>query len=387
MPSALGPARKLLSVLDEKKAGEMCREMLARAGITVNGDAPWDLQVHDERLWARVMREGSLGLGDAYVEGWWDSPSLDQLFDRVFRARLDREVTSNWVFVAHVVRARIFNTQALRPFEIAERHYDIGNDLYEAMLDSSMAYTCGYWRDGGDLEQAQEAKLELVCRKLGLRQGMRVLELGCGWGSFAFHAARKHGVSVTAYNVSKEQVAWINARKGDLPIDVRLDDYRKATGTYDAVVSIGLMEHVGPKNYRAYMELVDRCLAPDGVALVHTIASNRERDRIDPWFDRHIFPHAAFPSLGRLTTAMEEILVVEDIQNLGEHYDPTLMAWWQRFDDAWPRLRARYGDSFYRMWKFYLQVSAATFRSRFMQLYQVVFTKQGAKYPHGARAV
>ncbi|HUQ07255.1 MAG TPA: cyclopropane fatty acyl phospholipid synthase [Kofleriaceae bacterium] len=387
MPAALKPARKLLSVLDDKKAGEMCREMLARAGITVGGDAPWDIQVHDERLWARVMREGSLGLGDAYVEGWWDTPALDQAFDRVFRARLDREVTSNWVFVAHVVRARLFNTQALRPFEIAERHYDIGNDLYEAMLDKSMAYTCGYWRDGGDLDQAQEAKLELVCKKLGLRQGMRVLELGCGWGSFAFHAARKHGVSVTAYNVSKEQVAWINARKGDLPIEVRLDDYRKATGTYDAVVSIGLMEHVGPKNYRAYMELVDRCLAPDGVALVHTIASNRERDRIDPWFDRHIFPNAAFPSLGRLTAAVEEILVVEDIHNIGEHYDPTLMAWWQRFDAAWPQLRARYGDTFYRMWKFYLLVSAATFRARYQQLYQIVFTKPGAKHPRGARAV
>jgi cyclopropane-fatty-acyl-phospholipid synthase len=381
------PARKLLSVLDEKKAGELCREMLARAGITVGGDAPWDITVHDERLWTRVLREGSLGLGDAYVDGWWDTPALDQCFDRVFRARLDREVTSNWVFVAHVVRARLFNPQALRPFEIAERHYDIGNDLYEAMLDRSMAYTCGYWRDAADLDKAQEAKLELVCKKLGLKEGMRILELGCGWGSFAFHAARKHRVSVTAYNVSKEQVSWIQARKGDLPIDVHLDDYRKAAGTYDAVVSIGLMEHVGPKNYRSYMELVDRCLTPDGVAVVHTIGSNRTRDRIDPWFDRHIFPNAAFPSLGRLTDAMEDILVPEDMQNIGEHYDPTLMAWWQNFDAAWPQLRARYGDRFYRMWKFYLLVSAATFRSRFMQLYQIVFTKQGARQPPGVRAV
>jgi len=385
--TALSPAKKLLSVLDDRKAAELCRDALARAGITVGGDAPWDMKVHDERLWVRVLREGSLGLGDAYVEGWWDTPALDQFFDRVFRARLDREVTSNWVFVAHVVRARLFNPQALRPFEVATRHYDIGNDLYEAMLDRSMAYTCGYWRDQADLDAAQEAKLELVCKKVGLRPGMRVLELGCGWGSFAFHAAKKHGVSVVAYNVSKEQVAWMQARKGTLPIEVHLDDYRHASGTFDAVVSIGLMEHVGPKNYRAYMELVDRCLAADGAALVHTIGSNRSRDRIDPWFDRHIFPNAAFPSLGRLTDAMEEILVPEDVHNLGEHYDPTLMAWWQRFDAAWPTLRARYGDRFYRMWKFYLLVSAATFRSRFMQLYQIVFTRQGAPQPRGARAV
>lgn len=380
------PARKLLSAFDERKAADLGRELLAQAGITVGGDAPWDLQVHDERLWPRILREGNLGLGEAYMDGWWDSPALDQFFDRVLRARLDREVRDNWVFLAQAVRARLFNSQAVRPFEVAERHYDIGNDLYEAMLDRRMAYTCGYWKDAADLDGAQEAKLELVCHKLGLRPGMRVLELGCGWGSFAAYAAERHGVEVTAYNVSREQVAWIRERHAGRPIDVRLADYRTATGVFDAVVSIGLMEHVGPKNYRAYMEVVDRCLAPDGVAFVHTIGSNRSRDRIDAWFDRYIFPNAAFPSLGRLTDAMEELLVPEDVHNIGEHYDPTLMAWWRNFDEAWPRLRARYGDRFYRMWKYYLLGSAASFRARFLQLFQVVFTRQGTAHPIRARA-
>ncbi len=384
--SAVSSARKLLGVLDERRAGELCKEALARAGVTVGGDAPWDLQVHDERLWTRILRDGSLGFGDAYVDGWWDAPAVDQLLDRVFRARLDREVTGNLVFLAHTVRARLFNPQAFRPFEIAERHYDIGNDLYEAMLDRRMVYTCGYWKGARELDAAQEAKLDLVCRKLGLGRGMRVLELGCGWGGFAAFAAERYGAQVTAYNVSKEQVAWINERHRHLPIDVRLDDYRRATGTYDAVVSIGLMEHVGPKNYRAYMELVDRCLAPGGVAFVHTIGSNRSRDRIDPWFDRHIFPNAAFPSLGRLTDAMEELLVPEDVQNLGEHYDPTLMAWHRNVEAAWPRLEARYGARFRRMWTYYLLASAATFRSRFLQLFQLVFTRQGTPQPPGARA-
>ena len=379
-------AKKLLSVLDERRAAELCREMMARADINVGGDRPWDMQVHDERLWTRVLRDGHLGLGEAYVDGWWDVPALDQLFTKLVAARLDREVRNNWGLIAHTVRARVFNLQTARPFEVAERHYDIGNDLYEAMLDRRMLYTCAYWKDAKTLDAAQEAKLDLVARKIGLRPGMRILDLGCGWGSFSSWAAER-GAKVVAYNVSKEQVAWARDRYANLPIEFRLDDYRRATGTYDAIVSIGLMEHVGPKNYRGYMELVDRCLAPEGVAFVHTIASNRTREAADAWFDKYIFPNAVFPTLGRLADAMEDILVPEDVHNIGEHYDPTLVAWWQNFDAAWPRLRERYGDRFYRMWRYYLLVSAAMFRSRFHQLYQIVFTRQGTRQPPTVRSV
>ncbi|MCA9676136.1 MAG: cyclopropane fatty acyl phospholipid synthase [Myxococcales bacterium] len=379
------PARKLLSVLDDRTAHDLWTGMLADAGVTVGGDAPWDLTIHDDRLFTRVARDGHLGLGEAYVDGWWDAPRVDQLLERVLRARLDREVRDSWVLMAHAVRARIFNAQLSRPREVAERHYDIGNDLYEVMLDRRLAYTCGYWKDAANLDDAQEAKLDLVCRKLGLRRGMRVLELGSGWGSFASFAAERYGVEVVAYNVSTEQVAWAREHYGHLPIDFHLEDYRNAAGTFDAVVSIGLMEHVGPKNYRAYMELVERCLTPDGVALIHTIGSNRTRDYADPWFDRYIFPNAVFPTLGRLADAMEDTLVPEDVHNIGPHYDRTLMAWWERFDAGWPRLRDRYGDRFYRMWKYYLLCSAATFRARFLQLYQVVMTRQCAPQPRGAR--
>jgi cyclopropane-fatty-acyl-phospholipid synthase len=383
MPST---ARKLLSALDDRRAAEICIDVIENAGVKVNGQDPWDLTVHDDRLWMRILRDGHLGFGEAYMDGWWDSPSIDQMNDRMFRARVDREVRSNWVLIASALRAKIFNPQAARPFEIAEKHYDIGNDLYEAMLDKRMAYTCGYWREAKDLDAAQEAKLDLVCKKIGLRPGMRVLELGCGWGSFASFAAERYGATVSAYNVSKEQVAWINEKYAHLPITTHLDDYRHANGTFDAVVSIGLMEHVGPKNYRAYMELVDRTLAPDGVAFVHTIASNRPSAHTDPWFDRYIFPHAVFPTLGGLGAAMDDLLVPEDVHNIGQHYDPTLMAWWRNFDAAWPRLKDRYGDRFYRMWKYYLLTSAATFRSRLLQLYQLVFTRQPTPHPRGARS-
>ncbi len=380
MPNA---AQKLLSTFDTARANELFRELLAAAGVTVNGPEPWDIQVHDERFFARILRDGSVGLGESFVEGWWDCAALDQMSDRVLRARLDKVIRESWVLVAHVLRARLFNMQALaRAFEVGERHYDLGNQLYEAMLDPRMVYTCAYWKDARTLAEAQEAKLDLVCRKLDLQPGMRVLELGCGWGSFAGFAAEKYGVEVVGYTVSKAQAEWARARYAGLPIELRLEDYRGATGAFDRVVSIGLMEHVGPKNYRGYMELVERTLAPDGVAFVHTIGGNRARGQIDPWYHKYIFPNAVLPTLGQLTSAMDEVLITEDVQNIGPHYDPTLMAWFANFDAAWPQLRGgRLDDKFYRMWKYYLLTSAAGFRARYLQLYQLVMTRIGSPQP------
>lgn len=378
--------QKLLSSFDPRRAQDICRELLASADIIVGGDRAWDIQVHDDRLWSRVLRDGTLGAGEAYEEGWWDTPELDQFSDRVQRVRLGEALRESWTIVAHVVRARLLNMQSItRSFHNGQRHYDIGNDLYEAMLGGRLLYTCAYWPDARTLDEAQDAKLDLVCRKIGLRPGMRILDLGCGWGGFAAFAAERYQVSVTGITVAQEQVRWAREHYAHLPIDIRLDDYRNATGTYDAVVSIGLMEHVGWKNYRSYMELVDRLLAPAGVAFVHTIAGNHPRMHIDPWFDRYIFPNAVLPTLPRITAAMEDIFICEDVHNIGEDYDHTLMAWWKNFDAAWPRLRAAYGDAFYRRWKYYLLVSAGAFRSRSQQLFQIVMTRPGTRSPRGRR--
>jgi cyclopropane-fatty-acyl-phospholipid synthase len=378
--------QKLLSSLDPRRAQDVCRDLLASAGVTVGGDQPWDLQVHDDRVWSRVLRDGTLGAGEAYMEGWWDAPALDQLIDRVMRVRLGETLRENWTIVAHAVRARILNLQSItRSFDNGHRHYDIGNDLYEAMLGGRLLYTCAYWPNAKTLEEAQDAKLDLVCRKIGLAPGMRVLDLGCGWGGFAAFAAERYQVSVTGFTVAQEQVKWARDHYAHLPIDIRHDDYRNATGTYDAVVSIGLMEHVGWKNYRGYMELVDRLLAPGGAAFIHTIAGNRPRAHLDPWFDKYIFPNAVLPTLARLTAAMEGLFVPEDVHNIGEDYDLTLMAWWQKFDAAWPTLRAAYGDAFYRRWKYYLLASAGAFRARAQQLFQIVMTRPGTPAPRGRR--
>jgi cyclopropane-fatty-acyl-phospholipid synthase len=377
--------KKVFSSLDTRRARELCGDLLAHADIHLDGDRPWDIQIHDDRLWTRILRDGSLGFGESFVDGWWDSAALDQTVDRLCRAHLRDHVKDSWVLIAHAVKARLLNMQSTtRSVGNGQHHYDIGNDLYEAMLDPRMLYTCAYWHGADNLNDAQTRKLELVATKIGLRPGMKILDLGCGWGGFAAYAAER-GATVTGFTVSAEQVAWAKAKYAHLPVDFRQEDYRNATGSYDAVVSIGLMEHVGPKNYRGYFELVDRVLAPGGVAFVHTIGGNKTTAHIEPWFDRYIFPNAVLPTLAAIVSAAQGLFIVEDVHNIGEHYDPTLMAWWKNFDAAWPKLEARYGKAFYRMWKYYLLGCAGGFRARETQLFQLVFTRQGTSAPSGRR--
>jgi cyclopropane-fatty-acyl-phospholipid synthase len=380
--------KKVFSSLDTRRARDLCGDLLAHADIHLDGDRPWDIQIHDDRLWTRILRDGSLGFGESFVDGWWDSAALDQTIDRLCRAHLRDHVKDSWVLIAHAVKARLLNMQSTtRSVGNGQHHYDIGNDLYEAMLDPRMLYTCAYWHGADNLDDAQTRKLELVATKIGLKPGMKILDLGCGWGGFAAYAAER-GATVTGFTVSAEQVRWAKAKYAHLPVsavDFRQEDYRNATGSYDAVVSIGLMEHVGPKNYRGYFELVDRVLAPGGVAFVHTIGGNKTTTHIEPWFDRYIFPNAVLPTLAAIVSAAQGLFIVEDVHNIGEHYDPTLMAWWKNFDAAWPKLEARYGKAFYRMWKYYLLACAGGFRARETQLFQLVFTRQGTSAPSGRR--
>lgn len=376
-------ARALVAPTDDvRKAEQLLRPLIEAAGVEINGSAPHDLQLHDRRMYQRVLRQGSLGFGEAYVDGWWDAEALDQCLGKLLEANLKEKVRGNMVLLAHAFKSRVLNMQAIgRAFEVGEKHYDIGNDLYQAMLDARMVYTCGYWREATDLDAAQEAKLDLVCRKIGLQPGMRVLELGCGWGSFARFAAERYGATVVGYTVSRAQIELGRETCAGLPVDLRLADYRDASGQFDAVVSIGIMEHVGHKNYRSYMEVADRCLAPDGVAFVHTIAGNISRTLIDPWIHKYIFPNALLPSLAQLGRAMEGLFFVEDLHNIGPDYDLTLMAWFENFERAWPSLQSRYDERFYRIWKYYLLQCAAGFRTRHTQLFQLVLNRPGSRQP------
>jgi cyclopropane-fatty-acyl-phospholipid synthase len=371
----------LIPSVSVSQAERIVRNLLESADIEVGGRRPHDIQVHNPAFYTRALRDGRLGVGESYMDGEWDAESLDEFIAKLLWGRLNEKV-SDWRTVLYVAASRATNLQnATRVFQAGERHYDIGNDLYTAMLGKSMSYTCAYWANAKTLDDAQFAKLDLICRKVGLEPGMKVLELGCGWGTFAKFAAENYGVEVTGYTVSKEQVALGRELCKGLPVDLRLEDYRNARGAYDRVISIGMMEHVGYKNHRAYFETADRCLKSDGIAFVHTIGSNVSQRIIDSFFHKYLFPNALIPSLAQINTAMEGLFVPEDVHNIGEHYDPTLMAWNANFEAAWPSLKKSYDERFYRLWRFYLLSSAGSFRARFTQLYQVVMTREGRPQP------
>jgi cyclopropane-fatty-acyl-phospholipid synthase len=352
--------------------------LLASAGIRVNGSNPWDLRVHDERFFERVLAYGSLGVGESYMDGWWDTEALDVLLERIQLADLPSKVRG-WSLLWLAAKGRFFNLQSRsKSTDVAEAHYDLGNDLYEAMLDSRMQYTCAYWKNAADLNEAQLNKLELICRKLGVSAGMSVLELGGGFGGLAQYLAREYGCQVVSYNISHEQVRYARSLCEGLPVRFEEKDYRAAgnePAPFDRVVSIGLCEHIGYKNYRSFLKLAHGLLKPCGLFLLHTIGGNASYTSTDAWIDKYIFPNGMIPSIAQLGRAAEHLWVVEDWHNFGPDYDRTLMSWWDNFNAAWPKLRDKYGERFYRMWKFYLMSSAASFRTRRLQLWQLVLSK------------
>ena len=363
-------------------AEALVRELFTLAGIEVDGPGPGDIHVHNPRFYGRLLRDASIGLGESYMDGWWDTHALDVLIEKILRAGLQDRVTGSWRLRLLTAKAIALNLQShARSGRSVEAHYDIGNDLYTRMLDPRMVYTCAYWKNAATLAEAQEAKLDLVCRKLGLEPGMRLLDLGCGWGGLAAFAAEKYGCSVVGVTLSKDQQALGSEMWGHLDVDLRLADYRDVSGTFDRVASIGMMEHVGPKNHRLMMEVVHRSLAEDGIALVHTISGNRTRRHGTPFVEKHIFPNAVSPSLAQLGPAMEGLFVLEDLQNIGPDYDLTLLAWWENFDRAYPDLEDAYDERFYRMWRFYLLGAAGAARARDAQLFHLVLTKPGRRQP------
>jgi cyclopropane-fatty-acyl-phospholipid synthase len=363
------------SFLPQNHAGFLERRyarMLARAGIRINGARPWDLRVHDPRFFRRLLWGGTLGLGDSYVEGWWDAARLDSFFERLIRARIDHGFFNLPRLLGDAAAALRNAQDRMRARRVGEVHYDLSNSFYAAMLDARMVYTCGYWRVAKTLDAAQEAKLELVCAKIGLERGMRVLDVGCGWGSFARYAAERYGATVVGVTISREQAALAREHCRGLPVEIREQDYRDVRERFDRVVSLGMFEHVGRKNYRTYFETARRCLADDGLFLLHTIGLNEHGAGIDPWVTRHIFPNSEIPTLARVVAAIDRLFVVEDLHNFGSDYAPTLLSWYANFERHWPAFAAEFPSSFERLWKYYLLMFAGVFRGRGLQLWQFV---------------
>lgn len=360
---------------------ELAAALLAEADVRIDGGRPWDLQVRHPDVLSRILARGSLGLGESYMDGWWDCEQVDEFISRVLRAQLHRRVGHPGELVA-LLKAKLVNLQSTtRSWQVGREHYDLGNDLYERMLDPTMAYSCGYWAAAGTLEQAQEAKLDLICRKLGLQPGMRLLDIGCGWGSLMRFAAKHYGVECIGLTVSREQAKWGAEKAAGLPVRFELTDYRlfnpDGVERFDRIASVGMFEHVGQKNYRGYFAVARRSLKEDGLFLLHSIGKNESGGAIDPWINKYIFPNGSLPSMQEIAAASERDFIIEDWHSFGADYDRTLMAWHARFEAAWPDLLPRYGPRFYRMWRYYLLCCAGTFRARDNQLWQVVLSPRG----------
>lgn len=364
----------------ERKLGQI----LAKADIEIDGNRSWDIKVNERRFFRRFLSEGSLGLGESYMDGWWDCDDLEGMIFRIIHSNLvaELDVRKRPSLAWFALQAKLMNMQSLaRAFEVGIKHYDLGNDLFKAMLDKRMVYTCAYWKEADNLDDAQLAKLDLVCKKLGLKSGQRILDIGCGWGGLLKHAAEEYGASGVGVTVSKEQAEYAREVCKGLPIEIRLADYRTVDEKFDHIASICMIESVGYKNLRTYMEVVRRCLKGDGLFLLQAIGMNTAQTEGDPWFNKYIFPNAMNPSPAQLTKAFEGLLVLEDWHCFADDYYRTVMAWHQNFIEHWPQLKDKYGERFFRMWHYYLQAGAAGFHGRLTVLWQIVLSVRG--FPEG----
>ncbi|MEM7778157.1 MAG: cyclopropane fatty acyl phospholipid synthase [Pseudomonadota bacterium] len=365
-------------------------EICSTAGISIDQHRPWDLRVHNADFYDRVLADGSLGLGEAYMLGWWDADDLFGFFERLLSAgRTSDRKNIGWRTTFAFLKARLVNVQTKSQARtLADAHYNLSNELFERMLGPSMAYSCGYWTGASDLDDAQFAKYDMICRKLQLEPGERLLDIGCGWGGFARYAARNYDVEVIGLTISSEQAAYARALCAGLPIEINCCDYREFDqryhdGSIDKVASIGMIEHVGYRNYRKMFEVVCGALRPRGLFLLHNIGSAVSTEVGDPWLNTYIFPGGVLPSMKQLSEAAERLFILQDVQNIGVHYTPTLRAWHENFEAYWSsddRTEDRpqvWGscEVFYRMWRYYLLCCAAEFRTGGSQVWQSVYAK------------
>ena len=358
-----------------------CKKQLERifdaADIKIGGTRPWDIHIHKPIVFRRAITEGNLGLGESYMDGLWDCDDLEEFVFRLISSKADEKIVAPVMFIGKWI-GKTYNLQhPSRAYTVGETHYNTGNDLFKAMLDTRMIYSCGYWKDADTLEEAQEKKLRLIFDKLQLQPGMHLLDIGCGWGGAARFAAEHYNVSVTGITISTEQAKFAREQCAGLPVTIELADYRKQQGSFDRIYSIGMFEHVGYKNYRNYFDLASRCLKPDGLTLLHTVGCNTPCTIGDPWSSKYIFPNSMLPSASQITKTYEGLFMLEDWHVFTYDYSLTLKAWHENFEQQWPVLRSSYSERFHRMWRYYLLSFSGAFRSRSIQLWQVLLSKNG----------
>lgn len=357
------------------KAEQFTKKVMSRAGISLNGNLPWDIQVHDDRFFDCVYQSASEGLGNSYVQGYWDSDDPSETLGRFIAVGARRSVKGA---VAH--NMLITREEQIRSLEVVDSHYEAKNGLYTNMLDPYMQYSCALWHDETQsLAEAQINKMLLIGQKLDLQPGDHVLDIGCGWGGLPKFLAENFGCRVTGINLAQHHIDFAQQNMSHKNVKVIKLDYRDIQDKYDKIYCIGVSEHFGLHNYKQFMHIVHNHMKPNGIFLLHTIGENVTRPQADPWITKNIFPNGYIPSLSLVSQCAEGIFVTEDVHNFNTSYDKTLLAWDKNFQEQWNSIRSLHPEldsrEFYRMWRYYLNFCAGGFRKRCTQLYQFVFTR------------
>ncbi|MGY1683784.1 cyclopropane fatty acyl phospholipid synthase [Geodermatophilus sp. SYSU D01176] len=353
------------------------RRLLRAADIVIGGDRPWDICVLDDRFYGTVLRQGSLGFGESYMRNWWCAEDLEDVIFRLIGVGLDRAVRLLPARISAAVTGAVTNQQTIeKSTAVAERHYNLGNDLFFALLGKYRNYSCAYFDGTDSLDDAQVRKMDLVCRKLELGESDHLLDVGGGWGHLAHYAATHYGCRVTSINISDEQIRYARDLCSDLPVDVQKCDYREVTGSYTKIAVIAMLTHVGPKNYRRFMQIMHGHLADDGSMLVESIGGRFSNTTTEPWIQKYIFPGGVIPSMRQFESAISGYFTATELVEWGQHYVPTLRAWHANLMAAWPTLSDKYSETTRLMMEYYLLASAAAFRAGRLKYWHLALARR-----------
>lgn len=351
--------------------------LFSRADIRVGGSRSWDIEVTDPRFFRTLMKRGSLGLGEAYMDGWWRAEDLEAFFYRCIKSNLYQASQSLPFHVRRRLLDKLNNQQNRnKSVRVARQHYNLGNDLFFEFLGHYKNYSCGYFRDTDDLCQAQLKKMQQICREMAFKSGERVLDVGGGWGEIARHVATNHECQITSINISDEQITHARRHCAGLPVEIKKLDYRDLDKGFDKILVIAMLTHVGPKNYRVFMETLHRCLEPGGTVLIESVGSPTDKINCEPWTDKYIFPGGVIPSLRQIDRAIDGLFTRERTAEFGDYYHLTMRAWHENFTRAWPQLQLRYPEKVRLMFEYFFLSVAAAFRARSLLHWHIVLRKK-----------
>jgi cyclopropane-fatty-acyl-phospholipid synthase len=367
-------------------------KLLDKCNIKINGTNPQDIIVHDDRFYKMVLSSGELGLAESYMYKYWSSNNLYEtlyLLSKNFNKL--SYIDFNFNDFLNMTKSYLFNNQTIEKALVdVQSHYDIGNDLYTRMLDNNMQYTCAFFQDTNDLNTAQEQKMDLIGQKLNLKPGDTLLDIGCGWGYLINYLSKKYNVQGLGITLSEEQLKYAEINfKNNSNASYKLMDYRNIPKDmkFTKIVSVGMLEHVGNKNYEEYFDIVHDHLTDDGIALIHTIGCQNSLRGISSgsgsgskFIDKYIFPNGHIPTWDEISPIVSKKFLIQDWQNFGKYYDNTLQSWYKNINSKWDEI-PNYDEKFKRMWNFYLLGCAANFNLCHMNLWQILITKSCNKLP------